>query len=158
MSWEAYNAHGGPVEDALTFELLHILAGVKTLGVMLFNPKLVTAGTSGRRSDVCFDSNVHCCVECVLTKSNTEWYHRDVEKHVLRFSGTKAVNRITRSKVLILLFFTFKTGETRRCSCNRKSASIASMKEYLRSSCRRSNCFQGIHALRVKTCKPFQKS
>ena len=85
MSWEAYNSHGGPVEDALTFELLHVLAGVKSLGVMLFNPKLVTAGTSARRPDIYFDSNVHCYVECVLTNSNTEWYRKDVEKHVLSF-------------------------------------------------------------------------
>ena len=85
MSWDAYEDHGGPVEDALTFELLHVLGRLNTLGVMLFNPKLVTAGTSARRPDIYFNSNVHCYVECVLTKSNTEYYRRDVEKHVLRF-------------------------------------------------------------------------
>ena len=51
MSWTHYDAHGEPVEDALTFELLHVLSGVKTPGVMLFNPKPVTAATSGRRPD-----------------------------------------------------------------------------------------------------------
>ena len=85
MSWHAYEAHGGPVEDALTFELLDVLGSVNTLGVMLFNSTLVTAGTSTRRPDIYFNSNVHCYVECVLTKSNTEYYRRDVEKHVLRF-------------------------------------------------------------------------
>lgn len=85
ISWEHYEAHGGAVEDALTFELLRHLSHVKPLGVMLFNPKLVMASTSARRPDIYLNSTVHCYVECVLTKANTPTSRKDVEDHVLRF-------------------------------------------------------------------------
>ena len=85
MSWKQYEAHGGPVEDALTFELLWNLLDAKPLEVMLFNPKLVTAGTTARRPDIYFNSVVHSYVECVLTKGNTPSSRQDVENHILRF-------------------------------------------------------------------------
>ena len=72
MDWTHYDDHGGAGEDALSFELLQILSCAHALGVMLFNPKLVTAGTASRRPDIYFDSNVHCYVECVLTKANNQ--------------------------------------------------------------------------------------
>lgn len=40
LSWAQYDPYGGPVEDALTVEMLVILAGVQHLQPRLFNPKL----------------------------------------------------------------------------------------------------------------------
>ena len=48
-------------------------------------PKACTAGTASRRLDIYFDSNVHCYVECVLTKANNQTAWKDVKKHILRF-------------------------------------------------------------------------
>jgi len=73
------------IKDALTYDLLCVLAGVKSLDLMLFNSKFVTADAYARRPDVYFGSNVHCYMKCVLTKANSESYHRDAEKHMLRF-------------------------------------------------------------------------
>lgn len=85
MDWSNYDEHGGAVEDALTFELLQEISCVNPLEVKLFNPKLVISGTGARRPDIYFNSNVHCYVECVLTKANTVSARKDVEKHILRF-------------------------------------------------------------------------
>lgn len=130
MSWQHYDAHGGAVEDALTFELLRSLSDVQPLGVMLFNPKLVLAATSGRRPDIYFNSTVHSYVECVLTKANTQTARKDVEKHILRFSPLVTVRvHTTKSKMQILQFCITKIGELLLCNLPMIPADIPSMSE-----------------------------
>ncbi|KAL3937605.1 MAG: hypothetical protein SGARI_002058 [Bacillariaceae sp.] len=63
LSWVQYDVHGGPVEDALTFEMLVLLAGVQHLQTRLFNPKLIDAGTAGRKPDIYFNSTIDSCRE-----------------------------------------------------------------------------------------------
>ena len=67
------------------YEPLRGLVHISSLRVVLFNPKLVLAATSGRRPDIYFNSTVHSYVECVFTKAYTQTARRDVEKHILRF-------------------------------------------------------------------------
>jgi hypothetical protein len=41
LSWEQYNPYGGPIEDALSFELLLILSRVSHLSTRLFTPSWI---------------------------------------------------------------------------------------------------------------------
>ena len=74
LNWDQYNAFGGPIEDALTLELLIVLSGVSFLQTRLFNPKLINAGTAVRKPDLYLNSSIDAFVECVLTtaKNNSE--------------------------------------------------------------------------------------
>ena len=89
ISWEQYNAHGGIVKDALTFELMVVFAGVQQLGSRLFNPKLFNAGTAGRRPDMYLNSTIDAYVECVLTKGNNETERKKLDEHISRFCWEK---------------------------------------------------------------------
>lgn len=77
--------HGGPTEDALTFELLVILAGVKHLGTRLFNPKLIDVGMAGRKPVLYLNSTVDTYVECVLTNASNESERKKLDEHISRF-------------------------------------------------------------------------
>ena len=85
LQWSQCDAHGGPVEDALTFELLSAMANIRELTTRLFNPKLVEVGTSGRRPDTCINSQVNSYVECLLTESHTETDKASLDEHVDHF-------------------------------------------------------------------------
>lgn len=89
LSWTQYDTHGGPVEDALTFEMLVILAGVQRLQTRLFNPKLISAGTAGRKPDIYFNSIVDSFVECVLTTGNNTNERKKLDEHISRFYWEK---------------------------------------------------------------------
>eukprot|EP00977_Amphora_coffeiformis_P012604 scaffold3161_cov146-Amphora_coffeaeformis.AAC.4 len=89
LSWVQYDAHGGPVEDALTFEVLVILAGVQHLQTRLFNPKLIGAGTAGEKPDIYFNSTVDTYVECVLTRGNNKSERKNLDEHISRFYWEK---------------------------------------------------------------------
>ena len=83
VTWDDYTAHGGPVEDALTFELLLILSEV--LETRLFNPKLINAGTASRKPDLYLNSIVDAYVECVLTAGNNLTERKKLDEHISRF-------------------------------------------------------------------------
>ena len=85
MSWDQYKPFGGPVEDALTFELYRILAGVKQLGTHLFNPRMVNQGNAARRPDLYLNSTIDAFVECVLTKANSKTEREKLDEHISRF-------------------------------------------------------------------------
>lgn len=85
MDWSDYDAHGGPIEDALTFELLVTLVQVRQLSSRLFNPKLIDAGTAARKPDIYLNSSVNSYIECVKTDSNNETAVRSLEEHISRF-------------------------------------------------------------------------
>ena len=75
-----------PTEDALTFEMLIILAGVQHLHVGLFNPKLINAGMAGRKPNIYLNSTVASYVECVLTTGNSESERKKLDEHISRFN------------------------------------------------------------------------
>ena len=85
LRWEQYDAHGGAVEDALTFELMLILARVDKLLTRLFNPKLIDYGQSARRPDMYLNSSVDAYVECVRTTGHTAFDIKALEEHINRF-------------------------------------------------------------------------
>jgi len=85
MSWTQYNAHGGPVEDSLTFELLSKVARLGQMDLLLFNPKLVNAGTSGRRPDMFFNNVLNSYVEAVLSLVNNAQAASNLDNHISRF-------------------------------------------------------------------------
>lgn len=85
MKWEHYASHGGPVEDALSFELLFVMAQIPQLSARLFNPKLVDVGTRGRRPDIYINSLVNSYIECVLTTGHTETDTAKLDEHMERF-------------------------------------------------------------------------
>ena len=85
VTWDEYMPHGGPIEDALTFELLLILSQVKKLGTRLFNPKLINAGTASRKPDLYLNSSVDTYVECVLTTANNLTERKKLDEHISRF-------------------------------------------------------------------------
>jgi energy-coupling factor transporter ATP-binding protein EcfA2 len=85
LNWAEYDAHGGPIEDALTFEMLIILAGVQHLGTRLFNPKLINAGTAGRKPDLYLNTAIDCYVECVLTTAGNQSERKKLDEHISRF-------------------------------------------------------------------------
>ena len=85
LQWSQCDAHGGPVEDALTFELLSAMANIRELTTRLFNPKLVEVGTTGRRPDTHINSQVNSYVECLLTESHTETDKASLDEHIDRF-------------------------------------------------------------------------
>lgn len=59
------------IEDALTFEMIIILAtGFQHRGIQLFNPKLINAGTAGRKRDLYLNTAIDCYVECILIANN----------------------------------------------------------------------------------------
>ena len=85
LDWTPYNPFGGPIEDALTLELLIILSGVSYLKTRLFNPKLVNVGTAARKPDLYFNSRVDSFVECVLTSAINNTEIAKLDEHILRF-------------------------------------------------------------------------
>lgn len=85
LNWDHYNAHGGPVEDALTFELLVILSRVAHLGTRLFNPKLINYGMARRKPDLYLNTTVDAYVECVLTTANNGSERKKLDEHISRF-------------------------------------------------------------------------
>ena len=89
LSWTEYDTHGGPVEDALTFEMLIILAGVQHLGTRLFNPKLINAGTAGRKPDLYLNTTIDSYVECVLTTAANDSERKKLDEHISRFYWNK---------------------------------------------------------------------
>ena len=85
LNWDQYRPHGGPIEDALTFELLLLLTMVKELGTRLFNPKLINAGTASRKPDLYLNTTVDAYVECVLTTGNNLTERKKLDEHISRF-------------------------------------------------------------------------
>jgi len=85
IKWEDYTSHGGPVESALTFELLYIVSTLKQIDVRLFDPKLVDAGTSGRRPDMFLNSVVMSYVEALLSRGNNAEAKKGLDEHISRF-------------------------------------------------------------------------
>lgn len=82
LDWSMYNAFGGPTEDALTHELIVTVYKVPTLTAKIFNPKLVDAGTAGRRPDMFLKSTVNSFVECLVASANNRSTVLDVERLV----------------------------------------------------------------------------
>ena len=85
ISWTQYQSHGGPVEDALTLEMIIQLSNVKKIETILFQPKLLFAGIASRRPDIYINSNVDCYVECVLTTGNNMTERKKLSTHIARF-------------------------------------------------------------------------
>lgn len=88
LDWARYMVFGGPVEDALTVELLIILAGASQLTTRLFNPELINAGTAARKPDLYFNTPVDSFVECVLTTANNATEVAKLDEHIARFYPT----------------------------------------------------------------------
>ena len=65
--------------------MLIILAGVQHLVTRLFNPKLINAGTAGRKPDLYLNSTVDSYVECVLTTAGNESERKKLDEHISRF-------------------------------------------------------------------------
>ena len=84
IQWQQYQLHGGPTEDALSFELLLALSRVSALDTRLFNPKLVNYN-AGRRPDLYINTTVGSYVECALTTSNTATERKKLDEHISRF-------------------------------------------------------------------------
>ena len=85
IQWRQYQVHGGPIEDALTFELLVALSRVSSLDTRLFNPKLVNYN-AGRKPDLYLNTTVGSyVVECVLTTANSERERKKLDEHISRF-------------------------------------------------------------------------
>ena len=84
MQWQQYQSHGGPIEDALTFELLVMLSRVSSLDTRLFNPKLVNYN-AGRKPDLYLNTTVGSYVECVLTTANSNSERKKLDEHISRF-------------------------------------------------------------------------
>jgi len=85
IQWEQYVSHGGPVENALTFELLYVVATLAQIGARLFDPKLVDAGTSARRPDMFLNSIVNSYLEALLTRGNSADAKKSLNEHISRF-------------------------------------------------------------------------
>ena len=96
MNWQQYNAHGGPVEDAMTFELLLILSRVAHLGTQLFNPKLINFA-SERKPDLYLNSTVNAYVETVLTTANSDSERKMLDEHISRFYWEKYADPLKRT-------------------------------------------------------------
>jgi len=84
LHWDQYGPHGGPIEDAVTFELLG-LSKVKQVNTRLFNPKLINAGTSARKPERYLNSTIDSYVECVLTSANKATESKSLDGHISRF-------------------------------------------------------------------------
>ena len=84
LQWDQYNANGGPIEDALSFELLFALSSVSNLDTRLFNPKLVNYN-AGRKPDLYFNATVDSYVECILTTANSPTERKKLDEHISRF-------------------------------------------------------------------------
>jgi hypothetical protein len=91
-----YDEHGGPVEDAITFQVLSRLAGVRQLDTRLFNPKLVDAGTSARRPDMFLNSTCNSYVECVYIKSASQI--TGLDQHIAEFYEPKPLTKAQQQK------------------------------------------------------------
>ena len=85
LNWDQYTAHGGPIEDALTFELMLGLTVFSRLGTCLFNPKLINARTAARKPDLYLNSTVDSYVECVLTTGSNATERKNLDEHISRF-------------------------------------------------------------------------
>lgn len=88
MHWEHYGRHGGPIEDALTFELMLILSRVAHLGTRLFNTKLINFN-AGRKPDLYLNTSVDAYVEAILTTSNSLSERKRLDEHISRFYWEK---------------------------------------------------------------------
>ena len=97
LSWEQYSPYGGPIEDALSFELLLILSRVSHLSTRLFNPKLIQAGFAGRKPDLYINTSVDAYVECVLTTANNESERKKLDEHISRFYWQGYTERTRRT-------------------------------------------------------------
>ena len=84
IQWQQYQLHGGPIEDALSFELLLALSHVSALDTRLFNPKLVNYN-AGRKPDLYVNTTVGSYVECALTTANTATERKKLDEHISRF-------------------------------------------------------------------------
>jgi hypothetical protein len=95
MSWDQYTPFGGPIEDALSFELMLILSRLSHLRTRLFNPKLIQAGFSGKKPDLYLNGTVDAYIECVLTTANNTSERKKLDEHISRFywGGYTDVNR-----------------------------------------------------------------
>ena len=87
LDWSAYAPHGDPIKDALTFEVLLILGRINKLRTRLFNPKLIDAGTSGRRPDMHLNNSIDAYVEAVVTEGHAASDIKSLEEHIKRFTG-----------------------------------------------------------------------
>lgn len=87
LDWSAYVAHGGPIEDALTFEVLLIFRRIDKLRARLFNPKLINSGTAGRRPDMYLNNSINAYVEAVMTDGHTKSDIKLLEEHIKRFTA-----------------------------------------------------------------------
>jgi hypothetical protein len=85
MDWQHYDQHGGAVEDALTFELLQVVARLSQIGMSLFSPKLVNFGISTRRPDMFFNDKLSTYVEALVTKAQDTTARRALDEHISRF-------------------------------------------------------------------------
>lgn len=88
MNWQQYNAHGGPIEEAMTFELMLILSRVAHLGTRLFNPKLINFAT-GRKPGLYLNTSVDAYVEAILTTANSDTERKKLDEHISRFYWEK---------------------------------------------------------------------
>lgn len=94
LEWSQYARFGGPVEDALSFELLTLIARISQVTTRLFNPKLVDVGTSGRRPDIYINSQVNGFVECVLTTGHSEADKKNLDEHIDRFCEQESESQV----------------------------------------------------------------
>ena len=99
LQWNHYDASGGPIEDALTFELLTLMSRIPQLTTTLYNPKLVDVGTIGRRPDLFINSKVNSFIECILTEGNTKKEKERLDEHIGHFCE-KADESKVRYKLL----------------------------------------------------------
>jgi hypothetical protein len=104
LDWSMYNAFGGPTEDALTYELIVALYKVPSLAANIFNPKLVDAGTAGRRPDMFLNTQVNSFVECVLAPANNQSTVLDIERHMRRFLGDNPHYNIGDREFAVLIY------------------------------------------------------
>ena len=85
LQWSQYDRFGGPIEDALSFELLSGMARIPQVTARLFNPKLVDSGTSARRPDIYINSQVNSFIQCVLTDGSTREDKKRLDERIGRF-------------------------------------------------------------------------
>lgn len=85
LQWSMYDPFGGPIEDALTVELLIVLAGARKITTRIYNPKLINSGNSRKKPDMYLNSTLDCFIECVKTSGNNKTEVSKLEEHIERF-------------------------------------------------------------------------
>lgn len=85
VQWRQYDAHGGAIENALTFELMVAISKLAGNTTQLFSPGLVDAGSQARKPDIFFNGIVKSYLEVVLSRSNTPKTTESLDEHVSRF-------------------------------------------------------------------------